>query len=104
MFKNAVWIGASEQCASPIISRRFEVTEDGAVELYITGLGYFEARINGRLITADRFIPVQSDYEKRNTSAFYYPIHDTMTYRIYYYHYDIIMNETLIEIMNKIND
>ena len=83
MFKNAVWVGASEACASPIISRRFNVTGDGAAELYITGLGYFEARINGSLITADRFVPVQSDYEKRNTSAFYYPIHDTMTYRIY---------------------
>ena len=89
MFNNAVWIGASEQCASPIISRRFKVTEEGMTELYITGLGYFEVRVNGRLITADRFIPVQSDYEKRNTAAFYYPIHDTMTYRIYYYHYDI---------------
>lgn len=89
MFKNAVWIGASEPCPSPIISRRFEVSGDGPTELYITGLGYFEARINGKLVTADRFIPVQSDYEKRNTSTFYYPIHDTMTYRIYYYRYDI---------------
>ena len=102
MFKNAVWVGASEACASPIISRRFNVTGDGAAELYITGLGDFEARINGRLITADRFVPVQSDYEKRNTSAFYYPIHDTMTYRIYYYHYDITSmvreGENLLEI------
>lgn len=102
MFKNAVWIGASERCASPIISRHFEVTGEGTAELYITGLGYFEARINGRLVTADRFIPVQSDYEKRNTSAFYYPIHDTMTYRIYYYHYDITSmvkkGENLLEI------
>lgn len=102
MFKNAVWIGANESCASPIISRRFEVNGEDPTELYITGLGYFEARVNGRLITADRFVPVQSDYEKRNTSAFYYPIHDTMTYRIYYYHYDISAmvqkGENLLEI------
>ena len=102
MFENAVWIGASEPCPSPLISRRFEVSGDGPTELYITGLGYFEARINGKLVTADRFIPVQSDYEKRNTSAFYYPIHDTMTYRIYYYRYDISAmvrkGENLLEI------
>lgn len=102
MFKNAVWIGANEQCASPIISRRFEVTENKTTDLYITGLGYFEVRVNGQLVTADRFIPVQSDYEKRNTSTFYYPIHDTMTYRIYYYHYDVTSlvqeGENLLEI------
>ena len=102
MFENAVWIGANDQCASPIISRRFEVSGEGPTDLYITGLGYFEAKVNGRLVTADRFVPVQSDYEKRNTSAFYYPIHDTMTYRIYYYHYDISAmvqeGENLLEI------
>ena len=59
MFKNAVWIGANESCASPIISRRFEVNGEDPTELYITGLGYFEARVNGRLITADRFVPAR---------------------------------------------
>lgn len=85
----AKWIGPSESCSSPIISRRFEVSGKTDARLYITGLGYFEVKINGKAVTEDRFIPVASNYEPRDLTSFSYPIYDTLTCRIYYYSYDI---------------
>lgn len=90
-FQNAKWISPDqEDCQSPIIERIFFVEHIQTSTLYITGLGYFEVRINGRLVTPDLLIPVASDYERRNTfDTFFYPIHDTFTHRIYYCRYEV---------------
>ncbi|MBO5196946.1 MAG: family 78 glycoside hydrolase catalytic domain [Lachnospiraceae bacterium] len=102
----AVWIGPSQdECASPMILRRFWANEVldpavrgadksasgkcGKAKLIITGLGYFEASINGVPVTKDRLVPVVSDYEKRTFGRLTYPIHDTFTHRIYYCTYDV---------------
>lgn len=57
--------------------------------LNITGLGFFEAYVNGTLLSTDRLMPPKSDYEKRDLSKNRYPIYDCLTNRIYYYSYDI---------------
>lgn len=90
-FENAKWIAASEDdCQSPIIQREFTLDSVSNAMLYITGLGYFEARINDQPITEDLLIPVASDYERRDTfHTFYYPVHDTFTHRTYYCRYDV---------------
>lgn len=87
-----LWIGADQSCDSPIILRRFYVTNVGNIEkatLTITGLGFFEASINGSPVTEQRFLPVVSDYEARDFSAFLYPLKDVTTHRIYYYEFDV---------------
>lgn len=89
VFINSKWIGCSKECQSPVIIRRFNIKNIKNATLKITGLGYFEARVNGKNVCEDRLIPVVSDYEKRSTDKFLYPIYDEFTYRIYYYTYDI---------------
>lgn len=90
-FGQAVWITPScEDCQSPIIQRTFYVDEVLPATLFVTGLGYFEARLNGHLVTQDLLIPVASDYERRDRfETFYYPVHDSFTHRIYYCRYDV---------------
>ena len=77
--------------ASPVITKRFNISgkPTGAV-LYITGLGFFEARLNGKRIGNEYFrAESASDYEKRKFDKITYPCRDSFTHRIYYNHYDI---------------
>lgn len=87
-FQNARWIGTG-RFASPVIHRTFPT---GAVEnatLFVTGLGYFEARLNDQPVTRERFLPPVSDYEPRRPSKFLYPLTDRPTNRIYYCEFDV---------------
>ena len=86
---NAKWISARPACQSPVFIRRFRAEAVTEAVLYITGLGYFEARINGQRVTEDRFLPLVTDYEPRDLTKFAYPLHDHPTHRIYYSRFDV---------------
>ncbi len=86
---NAVWIGAEKETVSPIILRSFMAEKCKKAELIITSLGFFEAKINNKLVTDQFFLPVVTDYEKRDMQNWLYPIFDTLTHRLYYYTFDI---------------
>ena len=86
---NARWVGARPECQSPVIIRRFQASDVKSAVLFVTGLGYFEARINGIPVTEDRFLPLVTDYEPRDLMKFAYPLHDTTTHRIYYSRFDV---------------
>ena len=88
-FENSKWIGADTNCASPIITKIFNIDTITPTTLSITGLGYFEAKINGRNVTDYMFLPVVSDYEPRDFSLFAHKSSGTTTNRIYYYTFDI---------------
>ncbi len=88
-FAQAKWVCAPKEWASPVIVRRFEAAPAQKATLYITGLGYFAAKINGVPVSDDWFIPVASDYHKRPTEQFHYPTRDQTRHRVYYYTYDI---------------
>ena len=64
----AKWIGARPECQSPVLIRQFNAGDVTDATLYVTGLGYFEARINGMAVTEDRFLPLVTDYEPRDLS------------------------------------
>ncbi|MCI8388877.1 MAG: family 78 glycoside hydrolase catalytic domain [Clostridiales bacterium] len=85
----AVWIAPDRLSASPVIIRRFVCRDIKNAELIVTGLGYFEARINGNKVSEDYYQPVVSDYEPRKFTKIEYPCHDSFTHRIYYCRYDI---------------
>ena len=88
--KNCLWISADKECQSPVILRRFELASKvRRATLTVTGLGFFEARINDINVTNDRFLPLLTDYEYRDLSQLIYPLKDTTTHRIYYCEYDI---------------
>lgn len=87
---NVCWVKADDSCQSPVICHTFQANKPTAGYIEITGLGYFDVRINGMQITEDRLVPAQSDYEKRDlhNRNLYYPISDTFTHRIYFLRYD----------------
>ena len=85
----AKWIAGAKDAQSPVIFRRFKIEKVQKATLFVTGLGYFEAKINGNSVCEDRFLPVISDYEERDLKKFKFPLYDVLTHRIYYYEYDV---------------
>jgi alpha-L-rhamnosidase len=68
---NAIWIGTGAGADSddaPLLRRAFTVHGDNRVAratLEITGLGYYEAWINGQRVGDHVLDPAQTDYEQR---------------------------------------
>lgn len=87
-FKNTIALTFPDVKACLVRSSFFSEKAKKAV-LNITALGYFEAFINGTVLTENRLMPPKSDYCERDLTKALYPIHDTMYHRIYYYSYDI---------------
>ena len=92
--EGAVWVG-SDKAGAPQIVRRFDLDRVPAdVCLTITGLGWFEAELNGTAVTdgvhgQDKFVPTVTDYEKRPFTRINYPCRDTFTHRIYVCQYPV---------------
>ncbi len=89
MFGNAIWVGADEDCSSPLIRGSFTVANARKARIRICGLGYFALWINGRRVSDDLLVPANSSYAPRNLSLMEYPIHDELHYRIYCMEYDV---------------
>ncbi len=87
MFGSAVWVGApKKKIAFPILRAKFAVSGIKRATLKVIGLGYFDCRINGSLITDDRFLPLSTDYEPRLN----HPTDECLTgHRIYVPEYDV---------------
>ena len=85
----AEWIQCGAECEAPVIRRTFSLRQPVSGGIDITGLGYFELRLNGSRVSQDRFVPAFSDYQERHFSRLSYPIGDTFSHRIYYLHYDL---------------
>ena len=68
-FKNAVWVGAPEKNgetpAFSILRGHFEAKKGETARLFVLGLGWFRAYINGVCVNPDSFLPLSSDYEPR---------------------------------------
>lgn len=88
LFTKAKWISC-EKYETPVIRRVFHVDDWISAEMDITGLGYFEAYINGKRVTDHLFLPAQTDYHRRDTQRFNYPISDRTRYRILYLTFDV---------------
>lgn len=88
--KNCIWIGAPEEIVSPVVLRRFSTTNIKKATLVVTGLGYFEAKINGKAVTDYMYLPVVTDYEPRDLSLCAHKgTVGTTTHRVYCYNFDI---------------
>ncbi|MCQ2433554.1 MAG: family 78 glycoside hydrolase catalytic domain, partial [Clostridia bacterium] len=87
-FDHYVWITPTRDTASPIITRNFAY-DGGSAVIDVTGLGYYELRINGVKVGDTRLVPLVTDYFRRDFSQITYPCHDIFTHRIFYHTYDI---------------
>ncbi len=83
------WIAPSVPSPSPVIIREFTANSADAANLTVTGLGYFEARLNGKKLGDDFFSPNATDYETRLFTEITYPCRDRFTHRIYYKTFDL---------------
>lgn len=101
----ARWIAPDRKSASPVIRREFLIgsgEDTSRAKLYITGLGFFEAYLNGRKLGDEYFQPLQTDYEPRAFDVITYPCRDRFTHKIFYLCYDVSpylkSGENLLEI------
>ncbi len=87
--ENARPIGADVLTVSPVLIRRFTCQKIKAASLLVTGLGYFEAAVNGAKVGNERFLPVPTDYLPRAFTRITYPCRDHFTHRICAYRFDV---------------
>lgn len=87
--ENKNWVRAHGGCEAPYFRKVFSISSHKTARLAICGLGCYELFLNGKQVSREYFIPVTSDYHKRDTSKFLYPIHDEFTHRTYYDVYDV---------------
>lgn len=86
-FGNAKWISASEDYIQGgfLIRRAFTVGEGEGAKIKLIGLGTFEVYLNGRRVSDDLYLPLNSEYEKTE-----FPIGEELSgYRIYVTEYDL---------------
>lgn len=89
-FETAKWIAPQSPVSVPVFKRSFELNKlPGVAKIDITGLGYFEAYVNGMPLTDARLLPAASDYLRRDFSDATYPVRDYFTHRIYYHTFNI---------------
>ncbi|MBQ7335193.1 MAG: family 78 glycoside hydrolase catalytic domain [Clostridia bacterium] len=86
MFGRAKWIGADEKSASAslLVRRCFTTNKKSRAKLKLIGLGTFEVYINGKRVSEDCFLPLNSEYENIDC-----PNGEKLAYRIYATEYDV---------------
>lgn len=98
-FGEALWVCAGDYASCdpqrpdkngiphfPILRRTFSVKNVKKAVLRAIGLGFFHCYLNGKEITDDQFMPLNSDYEER----WDYPIEEKLTgHRIYVPEFDV---------------
>lgn len=89
LLDNAKWVAPDKMAASPIITRKFHAKSDECASITLTGLGYFEARLNGQKLGDAVLSPNPTDYEERHFTKITYPCRDSFTHRIYYKTFDL---------------
>lgn len=89
ILKNAKWIAPDVPSPSPIILRSFTGRASDSARLTLTGLGFFEARLNGKKLGDALLSPTVTDYEPRSFKKLTYPCRDRFTHRIYYKSFDL---------------
>ena len=86
----AMWISGDEEISSPFLRTTFNSGKDiKSAVLHCSGLGYFEAYINGEKVGDDVLVPAQTDYEERSLDKLYYPLNLKNKHRIMYLSYDV---------------
>ncbi len=90
LFGSAQFISASEACVAPVFQSTvtLEAKPTQAV-ITVCGLGFFDMAINGRPITADCFVPLNSHYHHYDDCYCYKNFGERLAFRIYACLYDV---------------
>lgn len=88
IFSKAKWVGSEYSAENKfyILRGRFSVEGAEKAVLRVIGLGFFHCFINGKRVGDDLFLPLSTDFEKREN----YPVGEIISgHRIYVPEYDI---------------
>lgn len=88
MFSSAKWLQAQDVINDKffVLKGRFTLEKVRKATLRVIGLGFFYCYINGERVGEDYFLPLSTDYEKREN----YPVNEILSgHRIYVPEYDI---------------
>ncbi len=88
-FGKASWVHFDESCVSVFAKKDFTAKNTVKAELSVIGLGFFEAYINGKIISVDRFLPLNTDFHKRELMRKNGPFKEVTDHRIYVSRYDV---------------
>lgn len=90
MFGAARWVSPDGACDTPYIRGEFSLENDiAAAEIIICGLGFFELYLNGRRVSEDKFVPVNSDFHAYPEQECFKAFGEVTSHRIYAVKYDI---------------
>ena len=80
IFGKAKWIGAKEKESYPLIRDSFTLTRvSDSVTINIVGFGTYLLYVNGKRVSDEYFLPLNSDYEPRNA----HPMGEVLAHRTY---------------------
>lgn len=88
-FGSASWVTFPEGFVSVLTRKDFKAKNVVKAELSVIGLGFFEGYINGKLISEDRFLPLNTEFHKRTLKREYGIWPEELAYRIYVTQYDV---------------
>ncbi len=88
-FGSASWVEFSEGFASVLARKDFFAENIVKAELNVIGLGFFEGYVNGKIISDEKFVPLNSEFHKRTLTRAYGVWPEELAYRIYVSQYDV---------------
>ncbi|MBQ6898507.1 MAG: family 78 glycoside hydrolase catalytic domain [Clostridia bacterium] len=88
-FGSASWVTFPESYVSVLARKDFKAKNIVKAELAVIGLGFFEGYINGKIISEDRFLPLNTEFHKRTLTRAYGIWPEELAYRIYVTQYDV---------------
>ena len=90
IFGAAEWVAFSEDAVSVHARKVFAVGSGiKKAEIAIIGLGFFELYLNGKKVSDDRFLPLNTDFHERNLTREDGPFKERTHHRVYATKYDV---------------
>lgn len=89
LFGNAKVLSFDDKYASVNTRQIFYLSDPGQAALNIVGLGFFEVFINGIKVSDDLFLPLDSEFHKRDIVIRDKPFEEEFGHRIYVTSYDV---------------
>lgn len=89
IFRQAKWITFPNEFVSVEAGKLIECTSFVSAKLKLIGFGFFEAYLNGKKISTDRFLPLNTDFHDRKIIIRDKPFPEVTAHRVYVTQYDV---------------
>ncbi len=89
-FGNAKWISPGGRYCGPMFRKVFSAAAVRQAKITIGCCGFFEGYLNGKPITEDKFVPLNTDFHKRENLCYNgIPFEEELAHRLYCPVYDV---------------